>query len=190
MIEHEVTALNNFIGAWTPSDTSICDKIIEYYTSNPSKYEGTSGLGVDKSNKDSLDCIFEDADLFAEYTSTCLRPAVEEYVKRYIYAHEYAAWNVVEKVGIQYYKPGAGYHAWHTERCVGKVPNAARHLVFMTYLNDVTDCGETEWYYQKLKVQPRKGLTVIWPADWTFTHRGVTSPTQDKYVVTGWFSYR
>jgi hypothetical protein len=59
----------------------------------------------------------------------------------------------------------------------------------MTYLNDVNDGGETHFYHQELKVQPRKGLTLIWPADWTYTHRGIASPTEDKYIVTGWYSY-
>ena len=31
----------------------------------------------------------------------------------------------------------------------------------MTYLNDIKDGGETEFYYQKLKVKPEKGLTLI-----------------------------
>ena len=29
-------------------------------------------------------------------------------------------------------------------------------------------------------------MTLIWPADWTFTHRGVPSPTQEKIITTGW----
>ncbi len=60
----------------------------------------------------------------------------------------------------------------------------------MTYLNDVEDGGGTEFYHQNLIVKPRKGKTLIWPADWTHTHRGVTSPTQEKYVITGWFNYQ
>jgi hypothetical protein len=59
----------------------------------------------------------------------------------------------------------------------------------MTYLNDVNDDGETEFYYQNLKIKPQKGKTVIWPADWTHTHRGITSPTQEKYIITGWFNF-
>jgi hypothetical protein len=55
------------------------------------------------------------------------------------------------------------------------------------FLNDVTDQGETEFFHQKIKIKPQKGLTVIWPADWTYTHRGIASPTQDKYIITGWF---
>ena len=59
----------------------------------------------------------------------------------------------------------------------------------MTYLNDVNDGGETEYYYQKVKIKPVKGLTLIVPVDWTFTHRGIVSLTETKYIVTGWFSY-
>ena len=60
----------------------------------------------------------------------------------------------------------------------------------MTYLNDVKQGGETEWYYQKLKVRPEKGLTVIWSADWTFTHKGHTTIDEDKYIITGWFDFK
>ena len=59
----------------------------------------------------------------------------------------------------------------------------------MTYLNDVTHKGETEFFHQKIKIKPEKGLTLIWPTDWTFTHRGIPSPTEEKYIVTGWFEY-
>jgi hypothetical protein len=59
----------------------------------------------------------------------------------------------------------------------------------MTYLNDLTDGGETEFHYQQVKVKPEKGLTLIWPADWTHTHRGIPSETQEKYIVTGWLNY-
>ena len=59
----------------------------------------------------------------------------------------------------------------------------------MMYLNDIDDEGGTEFFYQKRKVKPKKGRIVIWPADWTHTHRGVTSMTQEKYIVTGWYSF-
>ena len=59
----------------------------------------------------------------------------------------------------------------------------------MTYLNDVENEGETEFYHQKIKVKPQKGLTLIWPADWTHTHRGIASKIDEKYIITGWFSF-
>jgi hypothetical protein len=90
-------------------------------------------------------------------------------------------------VAIQHYKPNEGFYVWHTER-TGAERVASRHLVFMTYLNDV-DNGGTEFHHQKLITQAEKGLTLIWPADWTFTHRGVISPDQHKYIITGWLDY-
>ena len=59
----------------------------------------------------------------------------------------------------------------------------------MTYLNNVKSGGETEWFYQNLKVKPQKGLTVIWPAIWTHTHRGLPAPKELKYICTGWYDY-
>ena len=59
----------------------------------------------------------------------------------------------------------------------------------MTYLNDVTDGGETEFYHQQLKIKAERGKTLIWPVDWTYTHRGVVSNTQEKYIITGWYDF-
>ena len=57
----------------------------------------------------------------------------------------------------------------------------------MTYLNDVDD-GGTEFLYQNLITPAEKGLTLIWPAGFTHTHRGVVSQTKTKYIATGWYS--
>ena len=54
---------------------------------------------------------------------------------------------------------------------------------------DVDDGGETEFHWQQLKVKPVKGKTVIWPTDFTHLHRGIVSPTEDKYIATGWFNF-
>jgi len=92
-----------------------------------------------------------------------------------------------EGMNIQYYEPGEGFPKWHCER--GMNQSNQRALAFMTYLNDVTDGGETEWLYQEKKLQPKKGLTAIWPTDFTHTHRGIISTTQTKIIITGWFNY-
>ena len=33
------------------------------------------------------------------------------------------------------------------------------------------------------------GKILCWPCDWTHTHRGIVSPTETKYILTGWFSF-
>ena len=59
----------------------------------------------------------------------------------------------------------------------------------MTYLNDIKNDGGTEFFYQKTKFNAKKGLTLIWPAEWTHTHRGIISEEYEKYIITGWISY-
>jgi hypothetical protein len=54
----------------------------------------------------------------------------------------------------------------------------------MTYLNDVKD-GGTFFKYQNFKAPAKKGLTLIWPSDWTHTHKGEISKTKEKFIVTG-----
>jgi len=27
---------------------------------------------------------------------------------------------------------------------------------------------------------------LIWPADWTHTHRGIVAPNEEKIIATGW----
>ena len=39
------------------------------------------------------------------------------------------------------------------------------------------------------KYKPKKGLTLIWPAIWTHTHKGVVSKKHTKYIITGWINY-
>ena len=54
----------------------------------------------------------------------------------------------------------------------------------MTYLDSQDEGGETEFLYYDISVKPIKGLTLIWPAEWSHTHRGNVVKT-DKYIVTG-----
>ena len=44
--------------------------------------------------------------------------------------------------------------------------------------------------YQNLRVSAKKGTTLIWPTDFTHTHRSQISPTQEKYIATGWYEFQ
>jgi hypothetical protein len=187
MKEHKLNKLDNFIQGWYLEDTSICDRLIDFHKNSKDKYEGVIGGGVNKDVKDSIDAIVT-YDLAVDYFKY-LQVVLEEYIKKYYFCNYYSPFLITEHMAVQYYKPNGGYYKWHTERSNTMERVSSRHLVFMTYLNDVTDEGETDFYHQKLKVKPEKGLTLIWPVDWPFTHRGVPSPTQEKYIITGWYSF-
>jgi hypothetical protein len=188
--EHEINKLpNNFIGAWLPKNTSVCDDLINYHKKSKQKHDGISSGKVDKSIKNSTDVLLIDDTISIKYFNDILNPITQLYILKYNQCNNYNPWKVVEGINIQHYKPTEGYYQWHTERTSNTSPINNRHLVFMTYLNDVTDGGETEFLYQNIKIKPKKGLTLIWPVDWTHTHRGITSKTQEKYIITGWYSF-
>lgn len=193
MKSHPINNLNNFIAGWTIDNTQSCDELVEYFEKSDKKNTGKVGRGeVDKKRKNSTDLSLSSypADLDdapKEYLDVLLK-VINEYKKLYFYCDKQKEeWGMREPFNIQRYFPNEGFYQWHCER--GGLAKADRHLVFMTYLNDVVDGGETEWYYQKIKIKPEKGLTVIWPTDWTYTHRGLTSPIQTKYIATGWFNF-
>jgi hypothetical protein len=187
--EHFINQFDNFICGWYISK-QVCDLMIDYHKNTSNKWQGLSGeyAIVNKSMKDSIDCKLEDPTISKIYNDE-LQKCIDLYIEKYPYCNCSDPWKTVETGNLQYYPPGGGYHGWHSERACYSRPMSSRHLVFITYLNDVTDQGETGFYHQKIKIRPEKGLTIIWPADWTFTHRGITSPTQEKYIYTGWFSY-
>ncbi|MBV8379301.1 MAG: 2OG-Fe(II) oxygenase [Paucibacter sp.] len=183
-----------FIGEYY-IDEAICGRLIKLFESSQSKAPGKSFRGtqavVDKNIKDSTDVLFNQEALrhnpqLAQDYYGALANCAQQYEQEYTFLQHTDQLRIVESPILQHYAPGQGYKQFHFER--GSMSTAARYLAFMTYLNTVTDQGGTEFYYQKLVHQPKVGKTLIWPVDWTHTHRGVISPTQDKFIVTGWFS--
>lgn len=184
---------DNFIAGWY-IDKKVCDDLVKYFESDPNKkpgvlwWEGKNAVLPELKHSTDLSIKTYNQDIEIINYRNELQKVCDLYKKKYVYCDKYQGlWGVVNSWLIQRYNPNEGYFAEHYERNAGGSVN--RHLVFMTYLNDVTDGGETEFLYQKLKIKPEKGLTIIWGADWTFTHRGITSPTQKKYIATGWYEY-
>lgn len=89
-------------------------------------------------------------------------------------------------VKVQETKRGGGFHLWHNE--IGPGRESRRVLNWAIYLNDTVEGeGTTEFIEQGIKVQPKQGTLVFFPADWTHTHRGNPVYNCTKYLATGWF---
>jgi hypothetical protein len=178
-------------------DEGIVDGITDFYNTQtifekwPGETIDDNGGGmVDPSIKDSMD-----NPVFIGITDTRVRDFTGEvnrvmnnYVDHFPLCAKTNIWKMEEFFNLQYYKPGGGYHMWHCERQSSSRSNTYRHMVWMTYLNSVPD-GGTEWFHQDLYIPAEKGLTVIWPADWTYHHRGRKSDTSDKLIATGWYHF-
>jgi hypothetical protein len=182
--------MDNFIYKFQV-DKALCDDMITYHK-NDKYYKMTGGTleGVDKKIKDSIDVLFfnqTNHPTIIEYFKS-LTKGLNEYINQYELVGNYRS---NYKNSIQYYPPGGGFKVWHYERGKWGQPDnitAFRGLVYMTYLNDVKKGGETEFKYQKLKIKPEKGLSLIWPTDFTHTHRGIVAPDEEKWITTGWFN--
>ena len=178
-----------------------CDLIIKYFYDNEDKWsigrigqsEKDVGVTIDKSIKDSTDlCMKEMPDILKPYFDHLI-DCVQQYSDEFTTLRRSEGLVIGESVNIQRYFPGGGFKLWHTERLptnavsIENDQSIQRVLVFMTYLNNAKDSG-TDFKYQKTSFDCIKGDTLIWPADFTHTHRG--QPTKEKkYIITGWMHY-
>ena len=168
----------------------LCDDLIDYYESSPHKQKGKIGDGIHEHVKKSTDVSLDfHSPLFRDYSDE-LQKGLEVYQDRYPTLREESRFdNLNEATNIQKYLPGEGFFKVHSERENNPV-QIKRVLVDMTYLNDCENAG-TYWPYVDVKIpHAEKGLSVLWSADYTYAHQGLTENVNDiKYIVTGWLSY-
>ena len=172
----------SFIGQYKIKD-SVCDSLLEEFKKRKDEHNRDY-----HPHKISTDLCMQPDDPALKIYATELQKCLTAYEK--FYDLELNKFGITNKYKdtcvIQYYKPGEGFNKWHCERAGGAVMH--RVLAFMTYLNTVEEAG-TEFKFQKFKATAKKGKTLIWPTDFTHTHRGVISLNKEKYIITGWLSF-
>ena len=169
----------------------ICDQYIKLFEDNKDAhhlgkvfYEGKS-----THNKEWKNCkeIYFNEFIFYEPIQSCMNQSILKYREKYPCVDKLSRWMVDGCFKLQRYLPNEGYFMTHCENAC--LEDSNRVLVWMIYLNDVYDEGYTAFPSQDKKFQPRTGDLLIWPAYFTHTHHGVTSKTETKYILTGWFTY-
>lgn len=66
---------------------------------------------------------------------------------------------------------------------------ADRYLVFLWYLNDVAEGGETRFCDIGMNVEARAGRLLMFPPYWMFQHAGLPPRSNDKYIVSTYLLY-
>jgi len=190
-MKEEYFSHDSFIGGWY-INKKLCDNLIKFYENSPDKTIGyfgrNGGTLVDDKIKDSIDMTIQPDNknkLITRYREE-LQKCLNQYLKKYEDINYVDSFNVNGYFNLQGYKKGGGYKVFHFER--SGLINSNRILVFMTYLNNVPD-GGTTFKYQKITAPAKQGLTLIWPTDWTHTHKGQVSFKHKKYIATGWFTF-
>ena len=173
-----------------------CNNIIKFYDDNE-EYHRKGALSGDPTNEYSKlkKCteicintnVLVESEYFKSFDSTIIK-IIDEYKMKYNFLNYTLRWRMNKIFKIQKYLPSQAYFATHCEND-GTPSTRMRMLAWMVYLNTVTDGGETEFPCQGVKFQPHCGDVLIWPAYWTHPHHGLTSPSQEKIIMTGWYSY-
>ena len=188
-----------FVGDFS-IDAGICDRLVELHRVCDRKglvNRGRLGKGaraiVDPDKKDSFDVVVDTLPpaLADEYGLERYYAELQRCLQRYLELHpllkQVGMFRVIESPAIQHYRPGGGFKMPHFERT--GFATITRMLVWMTYLNDVSDGGGTHFVYQKHTFEAKKGRTLLWPSDFTHTHHGVVAPAEHKYIITGWMNF-
>lgn len=184
----------------------ICNEIIEKFEISPRKYYGvTSGGGYDKSKKNTIDfnipICSEDVNT-TEYEkelwlshSEVITKTLGKHLQIYseIVDNKYKGirgmMNLFTEVYLFHkYIKGEGGFVDHSDNEISKHEGSRvkeRMLTFLFYLNDVEEGGETI-IGNDIKIKPKAGSLLIFPASWTYPHRGETPLSSDKYIITGW----
>ena len=184
----------NFIGSWE-METSICDQIITYYDKHKEKqHQGNIGKGhVNLETKNRKDISIapnelnlQGNEIFNEYFAS-LFECYKDYNQQWPFLASIVSNLEIGKFNIGRYLPGQHFQKLHTERA--GLGSLHRLLAFMTYLNDVEDGGSTYFSHYDLDIKPQNGLTIIWPAEWTHSHKGNIINSGSKYIITGWLTF-
>ena len=66
---------------------------------------------------------------------------------------------------------------------------SGRYMVFLWYLNDVEQGGETQFCDLGIKVAPRTGRLLMFPPYWMFQHAGLPPVSGDKYILSTYLMF-
>ena len=185
-----------FIGSWMMEPISICDDLITYFETNQNKQKkGTVAGGADVNKKNSIDITIlpkeielPENEVLRKYINN-LFSCYTDYVTQWPFLKGFATNVNIPAFNLQRYQQGQHFQGLHTERA--GLSTLHRVFAWMTYLNDVEleDGGSTFFSHYDLDVQPQKGLTLIWPAEWTHAHKGTLMKKNSKYIITGWMHF-
>ena len=184
----------NFIGSWI-IDTHICDEIVTYYEKNQQKqFQGITGIGLNLEDKNRSDISITPKELnlpgnevFKLYFENLFN-CYSDYNSQWPFLSRMVTSLDISKFNVGKYSPGQHFQRIHCERM--GLGSLHRLLAFMTYLNDVEEGGSTYFNHYDLDIKPKKGLTLLWPAEWTHCHQGNVLKSGLKYIITGWLSFQ
>ena len=202
-------AIKDFL--WTKDKSltqEFCKNIIEKFNDDERKKAGVVGRlkEIKKDVKDTMDLPISKLSGWEKEDKVffnALSSALEEYQSEFLPALNpgIACWPSQDFLQndtgykVQMYEPTAQYTWHHDWTMTGGMQGeqmssdfvSSRIFTFMWYLNTIPqkNGGFTE-FADGTRIQPKRGRLLIFPATWTYLHRGAPTITGRKYIVNGW----
>ena len=188
---------------WTQSNViseDFCNHIINKFENDEDKYPGMTFGGVDLNVKKSTDLnasrnprwrkelkYFHDilTVKFEEYGNHIIK-YFDDKIKSEVYDFIAPGAPVFFSSGqnIQRTQIGENYD-WHNDAI--SWDNFYRCFTYIFYLNDVKYGGSTQ-FIDGTRIRAEQGKLLIFPATFTYIHRGEPPTSNVKYISTGWMN--
>lgn len=197
MIERK-SSVDNFIGVYDNYITDIdCNQAIDFF-----KKQNNFNKAISRQEFENSPLLEKkDDQYFANQGNTdvwieTLKPLIFNFDQAL--KHYEKETGIKEAYGVDYFRyttmkiqktvPKGGYHVWHVEHGE-ELDNSRRTIAWIIYLNDIEEGGETEFLNQSMRVSPKKGRIVMWPAAFPYVHRGNPPLKEEKYILTSWMNF-
>lgn len=191
---------DNFIGIYDNyfSD-QFCDNLIDYFewcNKNNKTYKRPEDESIKKDDATNLNPSTPEEINFhythiqsyvSEFNDKFWNSCYLDYLEKYSTLKQYDE-HTIYTYKIQKTVPTGGYHVWHSED--GGINFSRRIGVYILFLNDVEEGGETEFLYLSKRITAKKGRLLIFPPNFPWTHRGNPPLSGEKYIMTGWIEFK
>lgn len=191
---------DNFIGVYDGAfSDQFCDDLITYFEwclKNNRTYKRQEDEMSKKDDSTNLNPLTTEEINFQfphvqgiinEFNDNFWNLCYREYMENYSSLKQYGQ-HTIYTYKVQKTIPTGGYHVWHCED--GSVDYSRRVGVYILYLNDIEEGGETEFLYLSKRIPPKKGRLLIFPPNFPWTHRGNPPLSNTKYIMTGWIEFK
>ena len=170
---------------------SGCENIVRRFESNSEQqYQGRIGQSQDIRTdvKRSTDLRVSGREEWRD-VDELLHRSLSSALSHLSSVHPFFAKNRFKDIGYNLQRTQAGeFYHWHIDSGPGEF--SQRQLVAIWYLNDVADRGgQTEFYFQNIRVTPEAGKLILFPPFWTHVHRGGILERGVKYIATTWICF-
>lgn len=183
----EIIHDQDFIVVYRGLEAELCRCIIDRFDGDAGKWRGrvgrSGGVSHQEPIKNSWDLEILNAGAWQDIFQR-IHPEITGCISHYLSRSPILQSFPLQATGfkIQMYPANQGYFRWHADSA-GK-DSRDRVVAMILYLNDVERGGETEFFHQRLKISPRAGRLVLFPAGWNYMHCGHTPESHDKYVIS------